>query len=115
MTDREDNWNHEMGCPVGMEDIDLILQEANTAEEWATVKEARYQQRRGTANSFRRDAKKWLAPLIAGGLSAAKDAPIGPTAERLAETILIALENAIRRPGRFSLTETYYDDVEIPF
>jgi hypothetical protein len=39
--------------------------------------------------------RAWLEPLLAGGLSAARSAPIGETAERLAETILIGLENTI--------------------
>jgi len=113
MTDREDNWNHEMGCPVGMEALDMMQHEFCSCCDCTChlhrEKEARYQQRRETADSIRKDAKRWLAPLIAGGLSAASDSPIGPTAERLAETILVALENTIRRPGRFSLTETYQD------
>jgi hypothetical protein len=48
------------------------------------------------ACDIKREAKAWLAPLLAGGLSAARTAPIGATAERLAETIMIALENTIR-------------------
>jgi hypothetical protein len=48
------------------------------------------------ACDIKREAKTWLAPLLAGGLSAARTAEIGPTAERLAETILIALENTVR-------------------
>lgn len=56
------------------------------------------------------DARRWLAPLLAGGLSAARTSPIGPTAERLAETILIALGNTIRgRPAIFDEAE------EIPY
>lgn len=57
------------------------------------------------------DARRWLAPLLAGGLSAARTSPIGPTAERLAETILIALENTIRGNAKI-----FNDcDDEIPF
>ena len=41
------------------------------------------------------DVRSWLAPLLAGGLSAARTAEIGPTAERLAETILIGLGNTL--------------------
>jgi hypothetical protein len=48
------------------------------------------------AQEIKREASTWLVPLLAGGLSAARTAPIGPTAERLAETILIALENTVR-------------------
>lgn len=58
--------------------------------------------------------REWLEPLLAGGLSAARTAPIGPTAERLAETILIGLENTIRGEpdhGRFEER----DDAPFPF
>jgi hypothetical protein len=52
--------------------------------------------RASMAHDIKREASTWLVPLLAGGLSAARTAPIGPTAERLAETILIALENTVR-------------------
>jgi hypothetical protein len=48
----------------------------------------------------------WLEPLLAGGLSAARSSPIGVTAERLAETILIGLENTLLGESRrFSVPE----------
>lgn len=56
------------------------------------------------AAEIKGEVEKWLAPLLAGGLSAARTSPIGPTAERLAETILIALENTILgEADRFSV------------
>lgn len=62
------------------------------------------------AHEIKREAATWLAPLLAGGLSAARTSPIGPTAERLAETILIALGNTMRgRPAIFDESE------EIPY
>jgi hypothetical protein len=49
--------------------------------------------------------REWLEPLLAGGLSAARSAPIGVTAERLAETILIGLGNVIHgRPTWFVMS-----------
>lgn len=54
------------------------------------------------------EVKEWLAPLLAGGLSAARTSPIGPTAERLAETILIALENTIL--GKTDRFAVMYDE-----
>ena len=56
--------------------------------------------RSAMASEIRREAATWLVPLLAGGLSAARTEPIGPTAERLAETILIALENTVLRNQR---------------
>lgn len=55
-----------------------------------------------------RDVRSWLAPLLAGGLSAARTAEIGPTAERLAETILIGLENTLAgKPRRLRFDEPW--------
>ena len=41
----------------------------------------------------------WLEPLLVGGLSAGRTASIQTTAERLAETILIGLDNTVRSGG----------------
>jgi len=60
-----------------------------------------------------RDVRSWLAPLLAGGLSAARTAEIGPTAERLAETILIGLGNTLAgKPCRRRFDEDFLDSDE---
>lgn len=60
------------------------------------------------AAEIKGEVEKWLEPLLAGGLSAARTSPIGPTAERLAETILIALENTIL--GKADRFAVMYDE-----
>lgn len=83
-TKTDDRWNHEMNCPVGMEDADLVLQEMQQAKD------------------DRRDAhaveeiRKWLMPVLVGGLSAGRSSTVHDTAERLAETILIGIDNTLR-------------------
>lgn len=76
---------------------DMVIEAQRLCDERAEI-----------AREVTRDVRSWLAPLLAGGLSAARTSPIGPTAERLAQTILIGLENTIRgEADRFSEADDF--------
>lgn len=89
--------------------LERVLEREMKADA-ATDIDSAEEERERIACEITREVKTWLPALLAGGLSAARTSPIGPTAERLAETILIALENTIRRrPDIFDESE------EIPY
>lgn len=89
---------HDCGCKSCKDAVN------RAATSYARHMEQRCQRQKLDAEAICRDAKQWLEPLLAGGLSAARNNPIGPTAERLAESILIALDGTIRGQ-RFSVTD----------